>query len=179
MIPLIIYIVIFVAAFFIVTKVVQGAGIGDYTSLKTVTFGDESAVRPNRAAGIISVLTIFVMWGIFTGSSLLPGFLHAPGPFEGTTTFTYTAQVDGQAPDDAEVTVIVHPREVDTDASEVEPGDATTAMPPPLERDATAAFSVSGARKRGVPEPTRFMPEPFTCTRAETLCKKGILPSSL
>ena len=51
MIPLIIYIVIFVAAFFIVTKVVQGAGLKDYTSLKTVTFGDESAVRPNRAAG--------------------------------------------------------------------------------------------------------------------------------
>ena len=52
MIPLILYIAIFVAAFFIVTKVAQGAGVRDYTSLKTVTFGDESAVRPNRAAGI-------------------------------------------------------------------------------------------------------------------------------
>ena len=123
MIPLLIYIVIFAAAFFIVTKVVQGAGTKDYTSLKTVTFGDESAVRPNRAAGIISILTIFLMWGIFTGSNLLPGFLHAPGPFEGTTTFTYTAQAEGQAPDDATVTVIVHPREIDTDAPEVEPGD--------------------------------------------------------
>ncbi|MFK7879800.1 ABC transporter permease [Roseobacter sp.] len=123
MIPLLIYIIIFVAAFFIVTKVVQGAGLSDYTSLKTVTFGDESAVRPNRAAGIISILTIFLMWGIFTGSSLLPGFLHAPGPFEGTTSFTYTAQAEGQAPDDATVTVVVHPREVDTEAPEVEPGD--------------------------------------------------------
>ena len=123
MIPLLIYIIIFVAAFFIVTKVVQGAGQKDYTSLKTVTFGDESAVRPNRAAGVISILTIFVMWGIFTGSNLLPGFLHAPGPFEGTTSFTYTAQVEGQAPDDATVTVVVHPREVDTDAPEIEPGD--------------------------------------------------------
>ncbi len=123
MIPLIIYIAIFVAAFFIVTKVVHGAGLKDYTSLKTVTFGDESAVRPNRAAGVISILTIFLMWGIFTGSSLLPGFLHAPGPFEGTTTFTYTAQVEGQAPDDATVTVVVHPRAVDTDAPEVDPGD--------------------------------------------------------
>ena len=123
MIPLLIYIVIFAAAFFIVTKVVQGAGTKDYTSLKTVTFGDESAVRPNRAAGIISILTIFLMWGIFTGSNLLPSFLHAPGPFEGTTTFTYTAQAEGQAPDDATVTVIVHPREIDTDAPEVEPGD--------------------------------------------------------
>ena len=110
MIPLLIYIVIFAAAFFIVTKVVQGAGTKDYTSLKTVTFGDESAVRPNRAAGIISILTIFLMWGIFTGSNLLPGFLHAPGPFEGTTTFTYTAQAEGQAPDDATVNVIVLPR---------------------------------------------------------------------
>ena len=123
MIPLLIYVAIFVAAFFIFTKLIHGAGLKDYTSLKTVTFGDESAVRPNRAAGIISILSIFLMWGIFTGSSLLPGFLHAPGPFEGTTTFTYTAQVEGQPPDDATVTVVVHPREVDTDAPEVEPGD--------------------------------------------------------
>ncbi|MEP0961508.1 MAG: ABC transporter permease [Roseobacter sp.] len=123
MIPLLIYIIIFIAAFFIVTKVVQGAGLRDYTSLKTVTFGDESAVRPNRAAGVISILTIFVMWGIFTGSSLLPGFLHAPGPFVGTTSFTYTAEAEGQAPDDATVTVVVHPREIDTDPPDVEPGD--------------------------------------------------------
>lgn len=123
MIPLLIYILIFVAAFFIVTKVVQGAATRDYTSLKTVTFGDESAVRPNRAAGIISILTIFLMWGIFTGSSLLPGFLHAPGPFEGTATFTYTAEVEGQAPDDATVTVVVHPRDEDVDAPEISPGE--------------------------------------------------------
>lgn len=123
MIPLLMYVAIFVAAFFIVTKVVQGAGLKDYTSLKTVTFGDESAVRPNRAAGIISILTIFLMWGIFTGSNLLPGFLHAPGPFEGTASFTYTAQVEGGESDDATVTVVVHPRDVDTDAPEVDPGD--------------------------------------------------------
>jgi taurine transport system permease protein len=123
MIPLLIYVAIFVAAYLIVTKVVQGAGVKDYTSLKTVTFGDESAVRPNRAAGVISILTIFVMWGIFTGSSLLPGFLHAPGPFLGTTTFTYTAQVEGQAPDDATVTVIVHPRGESQEAPEVDPGE--------------------------------------------------------
>ena len=122
MIPLLIYVGIFIAAFFIVTKVVQKAVPQDYTSLKTVTFGDESAVRPNRAAGIISILTIFLLWGIFTGSSLLPGFLHAPGPFEGTASFTYTAEANGDT-DDAEVTVIVHPREVDTDAPEVDPGD--------------------------------------------------------
>lgn len=123
MIPLLIYALIFVAAYVIVTKVVHSTGLHDYTSLKTVTFGDESAVRPNRVAGIISILTIFLMWGIFTGSSLVPSFLHAPGPFEGTSTFTYTAQVEGQAPDDATVTVVVHPRDVETDAPEVEPGD--------------------------------------------------------
>ncbi len=122
MIPLLMYILIFVAAFFIVTKVVRGAGISDYTSLKTVTFGDESAVRPNRAAGIISILTIFLMWGVFTGSNLLPGFLHAPGPFKGDTTFTYTAQADG-ATDDATVSIVVFPREEPTEAPEVDPGD--------------------------------------------------------
>ncbi|MEP4195157.1 MAG: ABC transporter permease subunit [Aliishimia sp.] len=122
MIPLLIYIAIFVGAFFIVTKVVQRAGTADYTSLKTVTFGDESAVRPNRAAGVISILSIFVMWGMFTGSSLLPGFLHAPGPFQGTTSFTYTAEA-GSERDDATITVVVHPRDQETEAPEVEPGD--------------------------------------------------------
>ncbi|MEM9307614.1 MAG: ABC transporter permease [Pseudomonadota bacterium] len=122
MIPLIIYVLIFVAAFFVVTKA-QGAGLSDYTSLKTVTFGDESAVRPNRVAGIVSILTIFLMWGIFTGSNLLPGFLHAPGPFEGTTSFTYTAEAEDGSTDDGTVTVVVHPRDVPTDAPEVDPGD--------------------------------------------------------
>lgn len=119
---LLIYIAIFVGSAFLVTRVLS-RGISDYTSLKTVTFGDESAVRPNRAAGIISIITIFVMWGIFTGSSLLPSFLHAPGPFVGTTGFTYTAQMPGQAPDDAEVTVVVHPRGEDPELPEVAPGD--------------------------------------------------------
>ena len=88
MIILLIYIAIFVAAFFIVKFAVQRA-TSDFTSLKTVTFGDESAVRPNRIASVVSVLTIFLLWGVFTGSSWVPGFLHAPGPFEGTATFEY------------------------------------------------------------------------------------------
>jgi len=117
-----IYVGIFVASFFIITKVVARATMKDYTSLKTVTFGDESAVRPNRWAGIISILTLFLIWGMFTGSNLLPGFLHAPGPFMGTAEFTYTAEANGDR-DDATVTVIVHPREQDTDAPEVDPGD--------------------------------------------------------
>jgi taurine transport system permease protein len=119
---LIIYVGIFIGSAFLFTKVLA-KGMSDYTSLKTVTFGDESAVRPNRAAGIISIFTIFLMWGIFTGSSLLPGFLHAPGPFQGDTTFTYTAQVKGQAPDDATVTVFVRPRGEEVELPEVDPGD--------------------------------------------------------
>ncbi len=117
-----IYIGIFVGAFFIVTKVIAKATVKDYTSLKTVTFGDESAVRPNRWAGIISILTLFFIWGMFTGSALLPKFLHAPAPYAGTTEFTYTVEANGER-DDATVTVIVHPREEETDPLEVEPGD--------------------------------------------------------
>ena len=122
MIPFLIYVAIFVGAFFAVKTIANRTAIADYGSLKTVTFGDESAVTPNRAASIISVLTIFVLWGMFTGSSLLPGFLHAPGPFQGTGTFEYTATADGDS-DSATVTVVVHPIDVDTEAPEVAPGD--------------------------------------------------------
>ena len=117
-----IYVAIFVASFLIVTKVVNRATAQDFTSLKTVTFGDESAVRPNRWAGVISILTLFLIWGMFTGSSLLPRFLHAPAPFVGTAEFTYTAEANG-AQDDATVTVVVHPLEDEVDAPEVEAGD--------------------------------------------------------
>ncbi|MGB7404297.1 MAG: hypothetical protein WA906_01275, partial [Pacificimonas sp.] len=79
----------------------------DYGSLKTVTFGDESAVVPSRIASILSILTIFLLWAAFTGSSLVPSFLHAPGPFIGTASFEYTAARDSGERDDATVTVIV------------------------------------------------------------------------
>ncbi len=118
-----IYVAIFAVGFFVVTKVVQGTRSKDYTSLKTVTFGDESAVRPNRAAGIISIFTIFLMWGIFTGSSWIPGFLHAPGPYEGLTSFTYTAEAEDGSRDEATVTVLVHPREEQVEDPAIEPGD--------------------------------------------------------
>ncbi len=117
-----IYVGIFIAAYFIITKVVNRAVSSDYTSLKTVTFGDESAVRPNRWAGIISILTLFLIWGMFTGSSLLPKFLHAPGAYVGDIEFTYTAEANGER-DDGTVTVIVHPREEKVDAPEVDPGE--------------------------------------------------------
>ena len=121
MIPLLIYVAIFVAARFLV-RAVGRTGPSGLTARKTVTFGDESAVRPNRVAGVISMLTIFLLWGTFTGSSLLPGFLHAPGPFEGTASFTYTARAAGDT-DDARVTIDVHPRGRSAEEPEVEPGE--------------------------------------------------------
>lgn len=123
MIPLLIYVSIFVVAYLIVTKVIAGVQQRGFTSRKTVTFGDESAVRPNRIASVVSIATLFLLWGIFTGSNLLPGFLHAPGPFEGTASFTYTAEDEAQNTDDATVTVLVHPRETKAAKPEVEPGE--------------------------------------------------------
>lgn len=123
MIPLILYVAIFVAAFFVVRMASEGRGTKDYTSLKTVTFGDESAVRPNRAASIISVLSIFFMWATFTGSALIPSFLHMPGPFEGTTTFNYTVENAAGEQDDATVTVLVRPQGEDAVKPVVEAGD--------------------------------------------------------
>ena len=118
-----IYFGIFVVSFLVVTKIIHRATLKDYTSLKTVTFGDESAVRPNRWAGVISILTLFLIWGMFTGSSLLPKFLQAPGPFMGELEFTYTAQAEDGTQDDATVSIVVHPREEQTDAPEVVAGD--------------------------------------------------------
>jgi len=121
MIVLLIYVAIFVASFFLVKLLVHKT-TRDFTARKTVTFGDESAVRPNRIASVISVLTIFLLWGAFTGSSWVPGFLHAPGPFVGDATFTYTAEAEGVAPDDATVTVRVFPVGEDVEAPEIDPG---------------------------------------------------------
>ena len=104
---LLIYIIVFIIAFYVVhlvTKMMTAQK--DYTSLKTVTFGDESAVTPNRPASIISVLAIFMIWGAFTGSKLMP--FHAPGPFIGETSFTYTAMNTAGETDDAEVIVTVY-----------------------------------------------------------------------
>lgn len=122
MIVFAIYIAIFVVSFFVVKFVVHKTAT-DYTSLKTVTFGDESAVTPNRIASVISVLSIFLLWGAFTGSSYVPRFLHAPGPFIGDATFTYIAEAEGQPPDDATVTVRVFEVGADVDVPEVDPGD--------------------------------------------------------
>ncbi|MEL7229051.1 MAG: ABC transporter permease, partial [Pseudomonadota bacterium] len=77
-----------------------------YTSLKTVTFGDESAVTANRVASIAGVITVFLIWMIATGSNLLP-FNVLPGPFVGDTQFTYTATNASGDTDDGTVQVRV------------------------------------------------------------------------
>jgi len=107
LIILVVYVAIFVLSLFIINAVKKSAN--DFTSLKTVTFGDESAVRPTRAASIISVITIFLIWGSFTGSVMLPKFLHAPAPFVGETSFTYTLETAEGDRDDATIFVKVLP----------------------------------------------------------------------
>ncbi|GAA6201779.1 ABC transporter permease subunit [Aquicoccus sp. SU-CL01552] len=123
MIPFLIYAAIFIGSFMIVTRVVRRAARSDFTALKTVTFGDESAVVSDRWASVISVVSIFFLWGVFTGSALLPSFLHAPGPFRGEASFDYTAQLPDGTRDDATVTVLVHPVDQTVAAPEVEPGE--------------------------------------------------------
>jgi taurine transport system permease protein len=98
------YIGIFIAAW-AATHAIRGRR-SDFTALKTVTFGDESAVRPDRAASILSILAIFLIWGAFTGSKLTP--LHVPGPFIGETVFEYTALAPSGATDNGFVTILVH-----------------------------------------------------------------------
>jgi taurine transport system permease protein len=94
---LLVYVAIFVGAYFVVKYAVHST-TRDFTSLKTVTFGDESAVVSNRSASIISVITIFLIWGSSPAPTGCRGFLQAPGPFVGETAFTYTLEdPDGQS----------------------------------------------------------------------------------
>ena len=117
-----IYIAIFLVAFVAVRAISSmREARHDFTSLKTVTFGDESAVRPTRAASVISVLSIFLIWGAFTGSSITP--IHVPGPFLGETSFTYTAENAAGDRDDATVRIIVHPVGEEVELLEIDPGD--------------------------------------------------------
>ena len=108
MLVLSIYVAIFVAAY-VAYQVIAGrkAQKQGFNARKTVTFGDESAVTANRAASVISVIAIFLIWGAFTGSSLTP--IHVPGPFVGDTSFTYTATNAQGKTDDATVRFRVAP----------------------------------------------------------------------
>lgn len=81
-----------------------------FNKLKTVTFGDESAVVANRIASVLSVVTVFLLWVAFTNSSLpLP---KLPGPYEGDMEFTYTATLPDGTTDDATVTVRVYREDI-------------------------------------------------------------------
>ena len=61
-IVLFVYIAIFVVSLLVVTWATRNFfSRDDYTSLKTVTFGDESAVRANRVASVLSVLAIIFL----------------------------------------------------------------------------------------------------------------------
>ena len=91
-----------------------------YTSLKTVTFGDESAVTANRFASVAAVVTIFLLWCIATGSSLIPTIL--PPPFVGETEFEYTARNAAGDTDTATVFVQVY-------GSDAERPDKPEALP--------------------------------------------------
>lgn len=121
MIVLAFYVTLFVLAYLAVKFFRhRRAARHDFTSLKTVTFGDESAISPDRAASVISILTIFLIWGAFTGSRFVP--LHVPGPYTGQTEFAYTAEGAGGT-DTARVVVLVHDVGSKPEAPEVAPGD--------------------------------------------------------
>lgn len=110
---LIVYILLFFGSALIVGLIKsKRSKMKDFTSLKSVTFGDESAIRPDRTASVLSVLVIFLLWGTFTGSKLVP--FHVPGPFIGETSFTY------QLPDSGEGKVNVL---VDSDAPSTTSGE--------------------------------------------------------
>jgi len=94
----------------------------DYGSLKTVTFGDESAVTSNTVASVVSIVLIFLLWGSFTGSKYIPSFLHMPGAFTGEGSFDYTVTAGDQT-DTATVSVVVFPTGQDVDAPTIEAGD--------------------------------------------------------
>lgn len=119
---LVVYVALFFGAAFLLTLIRRRLGqLRDFTSLKTVTFGDESAVVPDRVASVLSLVVVFLVWGAFTGSKLVP--IHVPGPYTGTTSFTYIAETPDGSTGQGTVTVTVHAS--DAVAEPPEPGPAT------------------------------------------------------
>lgn len=112
-----VYVILFVLSMIVVTWATRKFFTkDDFTSLKTVTFGDESAVRANRVASVLSVLAIFILWVGFTNSSLpLP---KAKGPYQGQLSFTYTSTLENGDTDDATVEILVHREDLQLDKDE-------------------------------------------------------------
>lgn len=120
---IVIYVVLFFLAFFAILTIRKRNPnkSKNFISTKTVKFGDESAISPDRIASVISVIVVFMIWGAFTGSVIAP--LHVPGPFLGETSFTYTAQNAQGNIDKAKVAVKVHFVGEQVDAPAIQPGD--------------------------------------------------------
>ena len=128
------YVGAFFASFFLAKQIFKSAfEKKGFNKLKTVTFGDESAITANRVASVVSVVTIFWLWVAFTNSTIpLPKF---PGPFSGDAEFTYTVQLEDGSTDDATVTMRVYREDIQQTVdengqpgqepapAEVEPGD--------------------------------------------------------
>ncbi|MEM7473104.1 MAG: ABC transporter permease subunit [Pseudomonadota bacterium] len=131
---LFLYLAAFFGSFLILSRLLKGFFQSKgFNKLKTVTFGDESAVVANRIASVLSIVTVFMLWVAFTNSVIpLP---KLPGPFSGDATFTYTATLPDGTTDDAEVTMRVYREDIqqtldaegnpgrEPAAAEVEPGD--------------------------------------------------------
>ena len=124
MLVLIIYIAIFTAAYLIYQMLIgRNAVKQGFNARKTVTFGDESAVTANRTASVISVISIFLIWAAFTGSSLTP--IHVPGPFVGTTSFAYTATNSDNQTSEATVHINVNYMGADLEKPEISNNEQT------------------------------------------------------
>lgn len=129
MIPLLIYVAIFIASFVLVRLLAGGMTRTGFSSLKTVTFGDESAVVPDRRASVISIVALFFLWGTFTGSVIVPSFLHMPGPPLGLHTFEHTVQnADGET-DTATVTFLLFETQMDEEGNPLPDPEAPVVEP--------------------------------------------------
>lgn len=134
LIILALYLGAFFGSYLILSQLVSGMFQSKgFNKLKTVTFGDESAVVANRIASVLSVLTVFMLWVAFTNSSIpLP---KLPGPYQGDMEFTYTATLPDGTSDDATVSVRVYREDIqqtldadgnpgrEPDKIEVDPGE--------------------------------------------------------
>lgn len=150
MIVLLIYVAIFVTAYAAVKFTRRKIQRHDFTSLKTVTFGDESAVSADRAASVVSIVSIFVIWGTFTASAIVP--FHVPGPFEGTQDFTYTLRNQAGETATGNAEIVVYP--IGSEPTLPNPGRAAGFAPDVIGK---VAASRSGVIRTGAPDGTTIV----------------------